>query len=172
MHRREVQLRAAPCHFRGGVLPTSAAILGHLGIESVVRVIGAKVHELLSRCHVIVEQAGYMWPTLLPASLGAKPSRCDGGSPSSSQSNSTRQLRAAGFGGVWSGMADDAAWSMLLDGVPKEGMAAESNPRRGQKRAHACRSRAADEWGYGVHRQGIAALHVAWDDVLTAGLLQ
>ena len=89
-----------------------------------------------------------MWPTLLPASLGAKPSRCDGGSPSSSQSNSTRQLRAAGFGGVWSGMADDAAWSMLLDGVPKEGMAAESNPRRGQKRAHACRSRAADEWGY------------------------
>ena len=66
-----------------------------------------------------------MWPTFLPARLGSKPSRCDGGSPISSQSNSTMPLRTAGFGGVWSGMADDAAWSMLLGGVPKERMAAE-----------------------------------------------
>ena len=125
-HRREVQVRAAPRHFRGGVLPTSAAILGHLGIESVVRVIGAKVHELLSRCHVIGEQAGYMWPTCLPARLGSKPSLSI--KPPGSYaptSNSTMPLRTAGFGGVWSSMADDVAWSMLLGGVPKERMAAE-----------------------------------------------
>ena len=62
------------------------------------------------------------------------------------------QLRTAGLGGVWSGMADDAPWSMLLGGVDvfMFRRVADRFAQVTRKEAAGCRlgCHRADEWRY------------------------